>query len=80
MLLHAILIGVLLLAGAVLHMLAWSELRGYNWFDIIMREGPPFEDLTGRGQVLMICSWPCGAAAMVLLVMHYVWPRAAAFL
>jgi hypothetical protein len=52
-----VVIGALLAVGAVFRMLAWTELRDYNWFEIFMREHPPFEDLAPAGQVLMILSW-----------------------
>lgn len=68
-------IGALLLIGGILHLYAWTELEEFNWFDIVMREGPPFEDLSGTGQLLLIASWLLGAAAVVLLVIVYVWPR-----
>jgi hypothetical protein len=51
------LIGALLAVRAVFWMLGLTELRDYNWFEIFMREHPPFEDLAPAGQVLMILSW-----------------------
>jgi hypothetical protein len=60
---------------AIFRMLAWSELRNYNWFEIFMREHPPFEDLAPAGQVLMILSWLFMLAAVGVIVVVYMVPN-----
>lgn len=47
----------LALVGGILRLLAWSELEEHNWFDIVMREGPPFEDLSETGRLYGFASW-----------------------
>jgi hypothetical protein len=73
---HAVIvIGILLVAGGLLHLSAWKHLDEFNWVDIIMREGPPFEDLSPTGQLLAIASWLCAAAGVVIIVWVYVLPE-----
>jgi hypothetical protein len=70
-----VVIGALLVVGAVFRMLAWTELRAYNWFEIFMREHPPFEDLAPAGQVLMILPWLFTFAAVGVIVAVYMLPN-----
>jgi hypothetical protein len=68
-------IGSLFFFGFILYLFAWSELEEFNLFDIVMREGPPFEDLTGTGQLLIIASSLFLVAAVACILIVYVAPR-----
>lgn len=68
-------IGALLVIGAVFRMLAWTELREYNLFEVVMRQHPPFEDLSPAGQVLMIISWIFMVGAVAVIAVVYLVPR-----
>ena len=63
------------MVGAIFRMLAWTELRDYNWFEIFMREHAPFEDLAPAGQILMILSWLFMLAAVGVIVVVYMLPN-----
>lgn len=65
----------LLVIGGILQLYAWTELEEFNWLDILTRRGPPFEDLSARGQALTIVSWLCTAAAVAVIVIRWVLPR-----